>query len=439
MKKIQQILFRFFHNESGSGWILLLSAIAGLVCANMEATAHGYHFFTHTTIHFSWGDFVLEKPLHHWVNDGLMSIFFFVVGLELKREIIAGELSNLKKASLPIIAAVGGMLLPALFYLIIDGKDPEFKSGWGVPMATDIAFVLGIMTLLKDKIPLTLKIFLTALAIVDDLGAVLVIALFYTSTISFGSLLFAGLFLFLLYMMNRLGVRNVWYYAFVGIGGVWIAFLLSGVHATIAGVVAAFFIPARTKISEEEYSNRMKELIEDFNAIPTNQYSVTTKYQNEVLENMREVVDDAQTPLQHLEYGMHGLVSFLVLPLFAFVNAGVVINGSFIDMLQHPVSIGIIIGLVLGKALGVFGFSWIAVKLKIADLPENINLKLLFGVALLAGVGFTMSMFIADLAFVSEELKANAKMAVMVASLFSGVIGYLYFKTMVPDKDPTIE
>ncbi|MFN8415804.1 MAG: Na+/H+ antiporter NhaA [Cytophagaceae bacterium] len=433
--KIKSIISRFIKSESSSGWILLFSAIAGLVMANWDATEHWYHHFTHLQIHFKIGDFEIDKPLHHWVNDGLMSIFFFVVGLELKREIIAGELSDIRKAALPIIAAIGGMIVPALIYLSLDGDVPDFHAGWGIPMATDIAFVLGIMALLSTRIPLTLKIFLTALAIVDDLGAVIVIALFYTSNISIPSLVNAGVFLGVLYMMNRMGVRNVWYYAFVGIGGVWIAFLMSGVHATIAGVAAAFFIPARTKITEEEYNNQMHDLIEEYNHVPAIQYTLTSKRQNLILEKIRELVDDAQTPLQHLEYGMHDLVTYLVMPLFAFVNAGVLIEGSLIDIMAHPVSIGVMCGLVFGKCIGVFGFSVLAIKLKLVKLPDNINGKLLFGVGILAGVGFTMSMFIADLAFVSEELKSHAKLAVMFASLVSGILGYLYFILFVPPKE----
>lgn len=430
--KIKSIISRFIKSESSSGWILLFSAIAGLVMANWDATEHWYHHFTHLQIHFKMGDFEIDKPLHHWVNDGLMSIFFFVVGLELKREIIAGELSDIRKAALPIIAAIGGMVVPALIYLSLDGDIPDFHAGWGIPMATDIAFVLGIMALLSTRIPLSLKVFLTALAIVDDLGAVIVIALFYTSNISIPSLINAGVFLGVLYMMNRMGVRNVWYYAFVGIGGVWIAFLMSGVHATIAGVAAAFFIPARTKISEEEYNNQMHDLIEEYNHVPTIQYSLTSKRQNLILEKIRELVDDAQTPLQHLEYGMHDLVTYLVMPLFAFVNAGVLIEGNIIDIMAHPVSIGVMCGLVLGKCIGVFGFSVLAIKLNLVKLPDNINGKLLFGVGILAGVGFTMSMFIADLAFMNEELKAHAKLAVMFASLVSGILGYIYFMVFIP-------
>jgi NhaA family Na+:H+ antiporter len=432
--KITSIISRFIKSESSSGWILLFSAIAGLVMANLDATEIWYHHFTHLQIQFKVGDFEIDKPLHHWVNDGLMSIFFFVVGLELKREIIAGELSDIRKAALPIIAAIGGMVMPALIYLSLDSDIPDFHAGWGIPMATDIAFVLGIMALLSTRIPLSLKIFLTALAIVDDLGAVIVIALFYTSNISIPSLVNAGVFLGVLYMMNRMGVRNVWYYAFVGIGGVWIAFLMSGVHATIAGVAAAFFIPARTKISEDEYKNQMHDLIEEYNDIPANHFSLTSKRQNLILERIRELVDDAQTPLQHLEYGMHDIVSYIVMPLFAFVNAGVVIDGNVFDIISHPVSIGVMCGLVLGKCIGIFGFSMLAIKLGLVKLPESINTKLVLGVGILAGVGFTMSMFIADLAFVNEELKAHAKLAVMLASLVSGIIGYLYFMLFVPPK-----
>ncbi|HUN04927.1 MAG TPA: Na+/H+ antiporter NhaA, partial [Niabella sp.] len=365
----------------------------------------------------------LEYNLHHWINDGLMAVFFFVVGLELKREIVAGELSNPRKALLPIAAAIGGMLVPALIYL---GFNPtgEVHSGWGIPMATDIAFALGVLYLLGNKIPLSLKVFLTALAIVDDLGAVLVIAFFYTSDISIANLILGLAFLLVMYLGNKMGVRSILFYAIIGIIGVWTTFLLSGVHATIAAVLAAFTIPADVKIKEGLYVSEIKRDADSNNEIPT-----LTNEQLHLLDEIKEDTDRAIPPLQKLEHAMHPLVTFIIIPIFALANAGV----SFLDinlneLFSTNVALGVCLGLLIGKVLGVVGFTWLCIKLKIAPLPTGMNIKNLFGLSLLAAIGFTMSLFITSLAFTHEVYMTQAKIGIFVASIIGGILGYWILK-----------
>jgi NhaA family Na+:H+ antiporter len=419
---------RFINEETIGGIILIAAAIVAIVWAN-SSFYESYHYIWHEfKMGFSFGDFKLDGSLHHWINDGLMALFFFMIGLEIKREIIGGELSSLKKASLPIMAAIGGMLVPAVIYSVVVINYPEMLNGWGIPMATDIAFALGLLAMLGKKVNINLKIFLTALAIADDLGAILVIAIFYTDSINFSELITAGVFMAVLLAANYLGVRRTMFYAVVGLLGVWLSFLFSGVHATIAGVLIALTIPARTKIDEDQYVRKMSDLTNEFEE-NMNDIKLLSKTQVHVLSEIEKLNDQAQTPLQKLEHALHPLSTFLIIPIFALANAGVHIEGSFSDMVFHPISLGIIFGLVLGKFLGVSVFSFFMVKMKWAILPEGVNWRQLLGVAFLAGIGFTMSIFISELAFGNEEFKQIAKVGIMAASVIAAAIGMTLLAT----------
>ena len=420
---------KFMMNQKSGGIVLGISAIVALIIANSPIREYYFEFLEKKISIDVNGKSFIDLSIHHWINDGLMAIFFFVVGLELKREIVAGELSKPKNAILPIIAAVGGMAVPALIYLFLNPSG-EVHNGWGIPMATDIAFALGVLYLLGDKVPLSLKIFLTAVAIVDDLGAVLVIALFYTSDISLLTLGIGIVFIFLMYLGNKAGIRNTVFFALLGIGGAWTLFLLSGVHATIAAVLAAFMIPSNVKINEEIFSARIKKHLTHFqNAAPNNLPTITNE-QLLILERLSMDTKKAITPLQRLEHIMHPLVAFFVIPLFALANAGV----TFLDidlntLFENNVALGVALGLLLGKIIGIVGFTWISTKLKIASLPTGMNIKNLFGLALLASIGFTMSLFITQLAFDSELYRTQAKIGIFVASIIGGVSGYFLLKS----------
>ena len=352
-----------------------------------------------------------------------MAFFFFVIGLELKREIMAGELSTVKDAILPVAAGLGGMLFPALIYLAFNPAGPA-KDGWGIPMATDIAFALGILFLLGKRVPLSLKIFLTALAIADDIGAVLVIAFFYTSSIDLVNLGVGIGFMALLVGSNLLGIRSTLWFGLVGIGGLWTAFLMSGIHATIAAVLAAFTIPARVKISDIQFISKIRLLINRFEKANTIDASLVTPEQLRILEDVRHVAKQALTPLQRLEHGMHPFVAFVVMPVFAFANAGITFPPDILDLFLSPITLGVIFGLLVGKVTGVFGMTWLMVKLGWATLPRGTRWIHIFGVGMLASVGFTMSLFITGLAFETKEFDLQAKLGILTASLIGGVLGY---------------
>ena len=417
----------FINEEAYGGLLLILATIAALIWANSSYYESYHHVWHEIKVGIAWGDIDLISSIHHWINDGLMALFFFVVGLEIKREVMGGELSTLKKAALPIAAAVGGMVLPALLYLTFNLGSPEYDNGWGIPMATDIAFALGLLALLGKRVPLNLKIFLTALAIADDLGAVMVIAVFYTDTIDFYELIYASFFLAVLIIANLAGVRKTLFYALVGFAGVWIAFVYSGVHATIAGVLIALTIPARTQIDETDYITRLSELLAKYKKQDKDpDSSLLTKGQVHVLTEITELNERAHTPLQRIEHTLHPVTAYFILPVFALSNAGVHIDGKVIDMLFHPISIGIVLGLVLGKLLGITLFSKLIVRLKLAALPEGVQWSHIYGAALLAGIGFTMSMFISDLAFDDDKYIQIAKVGIMAASLVSAVLGMLW-------------
>jgi Na+:H+ antiporter, NhaA family len=421
---------QFVNNSTTSGIVLFSSALLALILANSPFQESYHHFWEyHFTIGFD--QHIISKSLHHWINDGLMAIFFFVVGLELKREIIAGELSKPQNAILPIAGAIGGMVFPALIFILFNPSG-EANNGWGIPMATDIAFALGVLYLLGNKVPLSVKIFLTALAIADDIGAVLVIAFFYTSNIDFSSLMLGGVFMTVLITANIIGVRNTLFYGIVGIGGLWLAFLLSGVHATIAAVLAAFTIPANTKITETTFNRKAEKLLSKFkNLIPNNQSTVTNE-QLHVLEDMKSLSIKALTPLQRLEHKLHPVVAFMIMPIFALANSGVSFESNFIEQLISPITIGVFFSLLLGKIIGITGMVFICLKFKWAVLPSDISFKHIIGIACLGAIGFTMSLFISELAFDDVQLIAQAKIGVLAASIVASFIGYYIFKKTTP-------
>ena len=414
---------RFIDNSTTSGIVLFVSAVIALALANSPLQEAYHHFWEHTFT-LSYDNYEISKSLHHWINDGLMSIFFFVVGLELKREIVGGELSQPKDAILPIFAGLGGMIAPAVLYLIFNPSG-ESSTGWGVPMATDIAFALGILYLLGDRVPLALKVFLTALAIVDDLGAVMVIAIFYTSDVSTASLLVGGGFLAILLIANYIGVRNIAFYGAVGVFGLWLAFSLSGVHATIAGVIAAFTIPASVKIEDKGFVAKMNALTNEFEHTAPNNISLLTPDQLHIINRIRFYSKAALTPLQRLEHAMHPLVGYIVMPIFALANAGITFSGEFVENMVSNVSIGVMLGLVMGKFVGIVSITTIITRLKLAVLPEGVKWQHIYGVALIASVGFTMSLFITDLAFVSKTYILQAKIGIFIASVVGGSAGFL--------------
>ena len=420
----------FIEKQTSVGLLLIFSALVAMIVAN-SPWSEAYHSLWKQYIHIGFNDFMIRKNLLHWINDGLMSMFFFLVGLELKREIMHGELSNIRGAILPIAAALGGMAVPAFIFFLFTQGTPAV-SGWGIPMATDIAFALGILYLLGDKVPLSLKVFLTAIAIVDDLGAVLVIAFFYTSELSLESLALGAFFLLVLISANYIGIRNTFFYAIMGIGGLWLAILLSGVHATIAAVLAAFAIPTSRRINTPVFLRKVKWL--------TNEIKNTLKLQQEepeveaedhisaTIEKFSSLAQDATPPLQRLEHALHPFVSFVVLPIFAFANAGVTITAESLTFFTSPVTLGVILGLIIGKFIGVVLLTRIMVWFKICQLPKGVKWAHIYGVGILAGIGFTMSLFITELAFNDENYMVQAKIGILSASLVAGFLGYFYLK-----------
>ncbi len=381
------ILDDFLKKESSSGILLIFVTLLALILRN-SALSELYSGFLHTPVEVRFGALHIAKPLLLWINDGLMAIFFLLIGLEVKRELIEGHLSSLAQISLPAFAAFGGMLVPALVYVWFNIGDEQGMRGWAIPTATDIAFALGILSLLGNRIPVSLKIFLMALAIIDDLGAIVIIALFYTVDLSTQSIAVAVISLSILIIMNRLGVTKKAAYFIVGVI-LWVSVLKSGVHATLAGVALAFCIPLKGKNEKGENISLLKEI----------------------------------------EHDLHYWVAFFILPLFAFVNAGVDLRQISLDQMWGSVPLGIMLGLFVGKQLGVFGFSWLAIKLKLAKLPENSSWVKLYGVSVLTGIGFTMSLFVDSLAFEDDTLYQQAdKLAVLIGSFSAGLVGYLILR-----------
>lgn len=422
--KITAPVNRFIHQEHTSGIVLFISVVIAIIWVN-SPLQHYYHELWEIKFSIGFSGHVLDHSLHLWINDGLMAIFFFVIGLELKREFIAGELSTVKKASLPMVAALGGMLVPAIIYFLIN-KGTSAEHGWGIPMATDIAFALALLSIAGKHIPASVKVFLSALAVADDLGAVLVIAVFYSSHIALMPLTIGVWLLVFLLIGNKMGIRSIAFYLIIGFG-VWVAFLLSGVHATIAGVLVAFTIPARTRINEKSYAESIRKLLFDFEKAIPNNSTLTTPEQHDTIEQIKTVSADAETPLQKVEFALHPWVAFVVMPLFALANAGIVIGSGFFSSLVNPVSLGVTIGLLAGKFTGVLLATWLMVKFG-APLPARATWKQITGVALLAGVGFTMSLFISGLAFTHPEMIDQAKYGILLASLLAGISGVMVLR-----------
>lgn len=383
---ISRALADFLKLESASGILLILASILALVLAN-SGLADLYQYLLDIPVHIRVGALEIQKPLLLWINDGLMAVFFFLIGLELKREFVEGELSEPKKIVLPALGAIGGMAMPAAVYLLINRGDPQASSGWAIPAATDIAFALGILALLGSRVPATLKIFLVSLAIFDDVGAILIIAIFYTSELSLQALAITLPCIGLLALFNWRGITTISLYLIVGLV-MWIAVLKSGIHATLAGVVLAMFIP------------------------------------------MRSDREDGSSPLHRLEHDLHSSVSFIILPLFAFVNAGVSLQGMSLDQIFGPVPVGVALGLIVGKQLGVFGMCLLGIKLGIAKLPDGVNWSMLYGISIICGIGFTMSLFIGSMAFeqdISPYLDQD-RIGILAGSFVSALLGYFWLR-----------
>ena len=432
-KKVSTPFEHFLHAQMTTGIILMFMTILALVLANSTWSENYVHFF-HTRVEFNVGSWELSHTIHHWINDGLMAIFFFIIGLEIKREVLVGELSNIKVAILPILAAVGGMLFPALIYFSINAGT-EGAAGWGIPMATDIAFAISALVILGKRVPTALVTFLVALAIVDDLGAVLVIALFYTEQIHFFPLALAGGAFLLLILFNRFGIHMILPYFIVGLL-MWFFMLESGVHATIAGVIAALAIPSKPKRAPANFRADMKVLLDEYDTYPKDDGHGIHERQKAILIKIEDSISAIGTPASRLEHDLHLPVALIIIPLFALANAGIAIDFSSISTtIMTPVSMGIIAGLILGKVLGIFGVAWLAIKMKIATLPKGSTMNQIFGVSFLGGIGFTMSIFVADLAFVgSTELVFQAKVGILAASLFAGLFGYFWLRFVAKSK-----
>jgi len=424
MKAITSPIKHFIKLESSSSIILFVVSIIAILWANSSFGDIYQELWNHKfTIGFADTSFHLSKPLILWINDGLMAIFFFVIGLEVKREILVGELTTLRKASLPIFAAIGGMAFPVMFFFLLNsGKSGS--EGWGIPMATDIAFTLGILKILGKRVPLGLKIFLTAFAIVDDIGAVLVIAIFYSSNIQWDLL---GYALVLFSFVAFLSYRNVYSkYLFFIIGFVvWLLFLKSGIHPTIAGILMAFTIPIHRKADLKVFYEKVKKQLSIFKDSKNEQ--LLNNEQIHAIDKIESYSEEVHSPLQHLEHTLHGWVSYLIMPIFALANAGVILSFSDLGAASH-LTINIGLALVFGNAIGISFMSLLAIKLKLADLPKGVNYQQLMGVSLLGGVGFTMSLFIVNLAYTDANFITASKMGVIIGSLIAGVIGYLILR-----------
>ena len=415
----------FTAREASGGLLLMAAAVIAIVWANSPA-ADAYVALWQTPVAIGVGDYTLSKSLLVWINDGLMAIFFLVVGLEIKREVLVGELASVRRAALPITAAVGGAVLPAILFLLITSGDPEAARGWGVPMATDIAFALGVLVLLGSRVPMGLRIFLTALAIVDDLLAVMVIAIFYSSDVSLLALGAAGVILLVLVAANVMGVRRPLVYGLLGIA-LWVAILQSGIHATIAGVLLAMTIPARTRIDATDFLERARGFISDFSGREDEQ---PDEAHHAALWELEDLTESAQAPMLRIEHALHPWVAFLIVPIFALANAGVPIGGEAGTVLMEPVVLGIVFGLVVGKQIGITLAAWLVVRLGWASLPDGVGWRHIYGGAWLGGIGFTMSLFVADLAFGHSPALDLAKIGILTASVIAGVGGYVILRSV---------
>ncbi len=429
----QSFYQRFFKGITSGSSLLMFATLVAVIWANVHH--HSYEGVWHDLFSLEVHALSLKMSWHHWINDGLMAIFFFVVGLEIKREFLAGELSSIKQASLPIFAAVGGMVIPIILFFLF-GLEGEAGNGWGIPMATDIAFSLGILAMLGKRVPLSLKVFLTALAIVDDLGAVMVIALFYGGELQWTYLAIAFGLLAILAIANFLNIQDLKLYTFVGFV-IWFLFIESGVdgpgsglHATIAGVLIAFTIPARPKVKVDQFLSRISKETKHFQGGSSHDNAIVlTSEQMHAADEIENAVSKVRSPLQFMEHQFHGFISLFVLPLFALANAGVVLGGGHGDGTIGMVSLAIAFSLVFGKVIGITLFSWLAVKLRISIKPHGTSWLSFIGLGMLGGIGFTMSIFIASLAYPnSPEILNQAKIGILLGSIVAGVMGYFTLK-----------
>lgn len=423
---------RFTDREALSGILLIICAVVALIWAN-SPVGKTYAELWHTHLSVRIGDFLIDKPLHIWINDGLMALFFFYVGLEIKQEIKIGELSDIQNAMLPFFAAIGGMVIPGLFFYLLN-REGAGIAGWGIPMATDIAFSLGILMLLGDRVPNSLKVFLTAFAIVDDIGAVLIIAIFYTSGVAWSMLFIALGVLGFLFILNLLDVRSSTVYFLFGVV-IWYFFLQSGIHPTVAGIGVALVIPTNNRIRMREFAAETRSAVSEFmdaKANATRQF--LAKQQLQAISEIEDYVDKVQPPLQRLEHLLHPYVAFAIMPIFALANAGIMFKEESANLFSS-VTWGIMLGLVVGKVLGIILFSWLGVRLNLASLPKGIKWTHLTGIGFLGGIGFTMSLFIANLAYSDQPgILTSAKTGILIGSTIAAIVGYLilYFSLSKP-------
>ncbi len=424
--------FREFSGSSAaSGVLLMVAAAIALIWAN-SAFASSYVSLWETRVSVGVGDLTLSKTLLHWVNDGLMTIFFLVVGLEIKREVLVGELASVRRAALPIAAALGGAVVPAAIFLLVAGSG-EGARGWAIPMATDIAFALGVLALLGDRIPVGLRVFMAALAIVDDLLAVMIIGLFYTAEVSVTALAAGGGVLAMLISANVLGVRRPVVYGILGIA-LWLAILQSGVHATVAGVLLALTIPARTRLDSADFAARAGRIVDHFVRRDDRDEPTTMEEHHDALWELETITERAQAPMLRFEHALQPWVAFVIVPIFALANAGVAIGGDLAATLNDPVVLGIAIGLIVGKQIGITTATVLIVRAGFASLPSGVALRHVYGAAWLGGIGFTMSLFISDLAFGAGPVLALSKIGILVASVVAGVGGYLILRSATPTR-----
>lgn len=422
-------LDRFVNNQAMAGLMLFLAAAVAVVLAN-SPWREAYHAFWGHSVGIRLGSFNFEQNLHHLINDGFMAVFFFVVALELKREFISGEFSNLKSAVLPIAASVGGMAAPALIYLAVNRFQGEAVNGWGITLGTDTAFVLGLLALLGKRVPAAIKALFIAVSVTDDIASVSVIALFYTSDLSMANLAIGAVFLVVLAVMNVLGVRNMTIYGVVGIAGLWLAFVLSGVHATVAGVLAAMAIPARTKMDGKSYTAKIRKLADDFDRAEKTPSAMISMEEAHIITKVKRFSAYAETPSQRLEQTLHPWVSFFILPIFALANAGIELPTSYVEALHHPVTLGVFLGLIIGKPLGILSICWVFVKMGWGKLGTGVNWMHMLAIGVLSGLGFTMAIFISELAFAHDALRDDAKLGILFASVTAGVLGTLMFRAI---------
>lgn len=422
--------------EASGGVVLLVCAVVALAWAN-SPLADAYASLWQTRMSIRLGGLQLAKPLHLWINDGLMAVFFLLIGLEIKREFLVGELSSSRQAALPIVAAFGGMVVPASLYASFNAGKPG-APGWGIPMATDIAFALGVLALLGKRIPVALKVFLTALAIADDLGAVVVIASFYTSAISWACLACGAGILLLLAGVNWAGVRNPLVFGLLG-ATLWLAFLESGVHATVAGILLAMTIPSRARVNVKQFAAESRALLTELETADDLGEGVPIDEQRRTaIQALETACERAETPMHRLEHALHPWVTYAIMPIFALANAGVALRAALPSGWTHPVALGVVTGLVLGKPLGITLFAWLAVRSGLAVLPAHVTWRQLHGVAWLGGIGFTMSLFIANLAFGQSSLLESAKVGVLLSGLVAGMAGWTILRTSAAS-EPTPE